>query len=144
MGRIQPRRWAVVLGVLSVLALGGLAWGATRPRVANHFGYALPGRDGLPTYIYTIGRRYHSSQVCADGDWCQADREQQNIPRCYTQADLQTFHAWPLSQTGTMFTLFGAPQPIYNPTAEGSGSTVPFIMADGPNCYVVYDLEGGP
>jgi hypothetical protein len=136
-------RLGLALGILAVI-LGGLLWGAFQPWTANHFGYALPGKDGLPTYIFAQGRRYHSLQVCAGADWCQRDREQQGIPRCYTAADLQDrFHEWPLAQVDTMFTLFGAPQPILQRNAGDEGLTTPYIMADGPDCYVTYSLEGG-
>jgi hypothetical protein len=111
--------------------------------VANHFSYALPGKDGLPTYIYANGRRYHSLQVCAGDDWCERARLQQLIPRCYTQANLQTMHMWPLVRVSTMLTLFGEPQPILSPQGE-SGVMQSFVMADGPDCYVTYGLEGGP
>lgn len=118
-------------------------WGAFQPRVANHFGYALPGKDGLPTYIYANGRRYQSQQVCAGAGWCDQNRLRDLIPRCYTESNLQTMRIWPLEQVSTMFTLFGAPQPILAPTGE-RGLTSPFVMADGDNCYVIYSLEGGP
>lgn len=65
------------------------------------------------------------------------------IPRCYAHANLQAMRAWPLEQVSTMLTLFGAPQPILAPTGD-SGLTRPFVMADGPNCYVTYSLEGSP
>lgn len=136
-----PRRLVFALAALLIVAAG--VWVAFQPRVANHFSYALPGRDGLPTYIYAHGRRYQSLQVCAGDDWCQRDRLQQLIPRCYTQADLRAMHMWPLVQVSTMLTLFGAPQPILSPQGE-SGVMQSFVMADGPDCYVTYALEGGP
>ena len=41
------KRWLV--GVVLVLALiGTLAFAASQPQLANHFGYALPGPHGLP------------------------------------------------------------------------------------------------
>lgn len=137
-----PLRLALPLILLVFLVTVGVT-AAFQPRVANHFGYALPGKDGLPTYIYANGRRYQSLQVCAGADWCQQDRLQALIPRCYTQADLQALHIWPLKSVSTMFTLFGAPQPILSPQGE-SGVMQSFVMADGPNCYVTYSLEGGP
>jgi hypothetical protein len=135
--------WLTPLLVLLLLIMTGGVTAAFQPRVANHFSYALPGRDGLPTYIYANGRRYQSLQVCAGADWCTQDRLQQLIPRCYSQADLQTMQIWPLVRVSTMFTLFGAPQPIMAPVGE-SGVMRPFVMDDGPDCFVVYELEGGP
>lgn len=144
----MPRRRRVPLWMAVVLVLAGFfvpagIWVALQPRVANHFGYALPGKDGLPTYIFANGRRYQSPQVCAGADWCKQSRLQLLVPRCYSAANLQAQQLWPLKQVGTMFTLFGAPQPILAPSNE-SGVVRPFVMGDGPNCYVVYSLEGGP
>lgn len=144
----MPRRrrvsiWLALLLILLAFIVPAGIWGAFQPRVANHFGYALPGKDGLPTYIFANGRRYQSPQVCAGADWCEQARIQQLIPRCYTQADLQTQQLWPLVQVSNMFTLFGASQPILAPKGA-SGVARPFVMADGPDCYVTYTLEGGP
>ena len=145
-GQTRRRRvplWLVPLLVVVLLIMTAGITAAFQPRVANHFGYALPGRDGLPTYIFSSGRRYQSPQVCAGADWCKQDQIQQLIPRCYTQANLQAIHLWPLVRVGTMFTLLGAPQPIMAPAGE-TGLTRPFVMNDGPDCYVLYSLEGGP
>ncbi|HEX6543740.1 MAG TPA: hypothetical protein VF040_18440 [Ktedonobacterales bacterium] len=140
--RRVPLPLAVAVIVVVFIGSAGIL-AAFQPRVANHFSYALPGKDGLPAYIYADGRRYQSQQVCAGDGWCEQNRLQQLIPRCYTQADLQKLQMWPLVQVGTMFTLFGAPQPILAPKGE-SGLTRPFVMADGADCYVTYTLEGGP
>ena len=137
------RRGRFVFALAALLIVAAGVWAAFQPRVANHFSYSPPRRDGLPTYIYAHGRRYQSLQVCAGDDWCQRDRLQQLIPRCYTQADLRAIHLWPLIQVSTMLTLFGAPQPILSPQGE-SGVMQSFVMADGPDCYVSYALEGGP
>lgn len=135
--------WRLLLLLVAVfIATVGIT-GALQPRVANHFGYALPGKDGLPTYIYANDRRYHSTQVCAGADWCERERLQQLIPRCYTQANLESLRLWPLAQVSTMFTLFGAPRQILAPVNK-KGLTRPFVMADGSDCYVVYTLEGAP
>ena len=136
-------RWWVFALVVVVVLLAGLTWGASQPWTANHFGYALAGQDGLPAYVFISGRRYHSAQVCAGAGWCKADMARQNIPRCYTQADLSGRGAWPLETAGTMFTLFGAQRALLVPTGS-RGLTSPIIIADGLNCYVQYGLEGGP
>lgn len=137
------RRWRWWIAALVILALGGLAWGATQPWTADHFGYALAGRDGLPTYVFINGRRFHSSQVCAGAGWCQADAASQGIPRCYSQADLSRFRAWPLERFGAMFTVIGVPHDLLRPVGRAD-PTAPIIIADGPSCYVMYELEGGP
>jgi hypothetical protein len=141
---MRMRRWALILGIALLLLVGALGCVATRPRVANHFSYALPGRDGLPTYVYANGRRYQSVQVCAGADWCATDRVLWGgIPRCYTQADLVRMQALPLVLHHWMFTLFGAPHAVMVPQ-HGYELTEPFVVDDGPNCFIVYGLEGGP
>jgi hypothetical protein len=139
----RRRLWGIVaLATLVILAVG-LFWGADQPRVANSFGYALAGRDGLPTYVFAYGRRYHSDQVCAGAGWCP----EHGAPRCYTQTDLPSHGAWPLESIGTMFTLFGSPRTLLRPVGVPTGPTgltAPIVIADGPNCYVMYSLEGGP
>jgi hypothetical protein len=139
------KRWALALVALVALALllGAFTLGAAQPWTANHFGYALAGRDGLPTYVFARGRGYQSAQACAGADWCAADRARLNIPRCWTQADLSSHHAWPLEPVATMFTLFGAPRTLLQPVGD-SDVTAPIIIADGPDCYTMYGLEGGP
>jgi hypothetical protein len=142
---IVANRWvrlAVPLGVFALVVAVGI-WGALQPAMANHFGYAVPGNDGLPDYVFANGRRYQSQQVCAGADWCLRDQAQYGIPRCYTQADLERTHEWPLDQVASMSTLFGAPHAILQRTGE-VGVTTPFIVEDGPECYVMYGLEGGP
>jgi hypothetical protein len=142
---VLDNRWvrvAVPLGVaLLVVALG--IWGALQPAMANHFGYAVPGKDGLPTYIFANGRRYQSQQVCAGANWCLHNQAEYGIPRCYMQADLERTQEWPLVQVASMSTLFGAPHTILQPAGE-TGVNVTFIIEDGPDCYVMYELEGGP
>ena len=144
MKHLKRRRVVVGAGVALALVLVALLWGATRPWTANHFGYALPGNDGLPAYLFANGRRYSTTQVCAGADWCQQTRAQQSLPRCFTVADLQGRpHLWPLVRVADMFTLFGASHPILT-LAAGGGVTVPYIIAEGADCYDVYSLEGSP
>jgi hypothetical protein len=69
--------------------------------------------------------------------------ERDGIPRCYTQADLTQGREWPLERFGTMVTLFGAPRDLLRPVGD-TGIPAPVMIADGPDCYVVYSLEGGP
>lgn len=137
----RGRRVALFTSIV-VLVLGGLVWGALQLWTANHFMYALPGDDGLPSYIFENGRRYQSIQVCAGADWCAQDRLLQGIPRCWRRSDLPSLAAWPLVKVGTMFTLFGAPRDIMSMATRYLAT--PFVIVDGPDCYALYALEGGP
>jgi hypothetical protein len=59
----------VTIGVVLALLVASAVLIALQPSLANHFGYALPGKDGLPYRIHVDGRDYSTYQVCADGDW---------------------------------------------------------------------------
>jgi hypothetical protein len=131
------RRWAVA--ALGVVIVAGLVWGMALPWAANHYGFAMPGRDGLPWRISIFGRDYSSLQVCAGAGWCPEG----GAPRCYTQSDLVGFGAWPLKSVGTISTLFGAPRTLLR-QVDAPSVAAPIVIADGPGCYVEYALEGGP
>ena len=138
---VRGRRAALFTGIV-LIVLGGLVLGALQPWTANHFMYALPGDDGLPSYIFEHGRLYQSIQVCAGADWCEQDRLQQDIPRCWRRSDLPRLNAWPLVKVGSMFTLFGAPRDIMSMATRYL--TTPYVIADGPDCFALYGLEGSP
>lgn len=140
----RQRKWvALALGIV-VVFVAGAGVIAFQPRVANHFGYALPGKDGLPTYIFENGRRYVSAQVCAGADWCKQQQTARGTPSCYTQADLQNkYQQWPLVRVDTLFTLFGSPHDILT-RAGDRGLTTPYVIANGTDCYIMYSLDGGP
>jgi hypothetical protein len=131
--------WAVALGVALLVALG-LGVAAFQPWTANHFGYALPGRDGLPYRIAHGGRSYATRQVCAGAGWC---RTAPGAERCVSAAELARRGAWPLVPAGSLPTLFGAARPILTPSGA-AGFTAPLVIPDGADCYVEYSLEGGP
>jgi hypothetical protein len=134
------RRWGIAaLGVAIAAVVAGLVWSMALPWAANHYGFAMPGRDGLPWRISLYGRDYSSLQVCAGAGWCPEG----GAPRCYAQSDLVDIGAWPLNSVGTISTLFGAPRTLLRPVGAVSVAA-PIVIADGPGCYVVYALEGGP
>jgi hypothetical protein len=61
-----------------------------------------------------------------------------------TQADLSgRFRGWPLRRAATMYSLFGAPHAILTPVGS-VGLSTPYVVRDGSDCYVMYELEGGP
>jgi hypothetical protein len=110
--------------VVALLVVAVVA--ALQPRVQNHFGYALPGENRLPLYVYYNDRRY------ADPNGT-----------CWSAAYLQQVGIWPLHQVGEMPTLFGAVHIILDgPTPAGFTTTLLFVPSG--RCYVVYALEGGP
>ncbi|MFT7872008.1 MULTISPECIES: hypothetical protein [Amycolatopsis] len=119
---------AAVGAVVVVLLAAGAAF---LPWTANHFGYALPGDDGLPYRIHHAGRDYHSSATCAGAGWCETAP---CVPRDEPS----------LTQVGEVATLFGAAHPVFTtrPVPEGTPLTV--LVRAGPGCFVGYALMGGP
>lgn len=134
--RNRRARWALMAGIIA-LALAGLSVGAFQPWTANHFGYALPGPRGLPSRIHHGSRDYHASGMCAGADWCQDDPSS----TCLSSAQARQTGWWPLQQVGTLYTLAG---PWYPITAiDGAPGTLLFVRLND-DCYIVYELEGGP
>jgi hypothetical protein len=132
----------MTVGVVLVLLVVSALLIVLQPDLANHFGYALPGKDGLPYRIHFAGRDYATYQVCADADWCVQDRERLHLPRCYDQGWLQSHIPGQLIQVATIWTLLGASYAVLSPRSRGV--TAPLIVADGTSCFVIYTLEGGP
>lgn len=137
--RQLTRGWAPAGIAIAVVAII-LVWGALQPWTSNRFGYALPGKSGLPAYVYAQGRRYHSTQVCANDPTNPCE---QGVLQCLTEANLRSQGEWPLISVGTMFTLFGAPHPLLR-NARNAAVNAPYIVATGADCYVEYSLEGSP
>ncbi|MGH2516973.1 MAG: hypothetical protein ACRDHP_15075 [Ktedonobacterales bacterium] len=130
------RRLLVIEGIVTLLVAAGIV--AFNPWTANHFGYALPGADGLPSRIHYGGRDYSAPGYCAGADWCQGQ------PRtCWSAATMRSYHYWPLAQVGQILALFGRPYPIMN-SAIFPGLTSTLVFVPTGSCYVVYALEGGP
>jgi hypothetical protein len=136
-------RWIAIAAGIALVCLVGLGVLAFQPWTANHFGYALPGRNGLPYRIQRSGRSYATYQVCAGAIWCAAKREQVGTPRCWSRAWLNSRHFWPLTQVGWIPSLLGPSYRLMQPAGD-QGQTAPLIVSDGGDCYVAYSLEGGP
>lgn len=120
--------------ILAVPA-AGLAWLGGPPWVANHYGFALPGADGLPYRIHYSGRDYATQGYCADAGWCNGQRRacesQQAIPGASSFAHV-----------ADIATVFGPAYPVYSVNTTGFTSVVLFVHVG--TCYVPYELEGGP
>ncbi|HEX6819939.1 MAG TPA: hypothetical protein VF120_16305 [Ktedonobacterales bacterium] len=136
---VELRRWwrlFVIEAIVVLVAVAGIV--AFNPWTANHFGYALPGADGLPWRIHYGGRDYSANGYCAGADWCVGQ------PRtCWSQAKLMSVNIWPLYEVGQIPVLFGHPYPIMN-AAIPAGLTTVLLFVPVGSCYVVYALEGGP
>jgi hypothetical protein len=66
----QPKKVVPALVAVTLTLLVG--WLAFEPRVANHFGYALPMKNGLPCRISVLGRDLDNNEQCLGmnrGDW---------------------------------------------------------------------------
>ena len=132
---------ALLMSVLifGISAIGGL------PEIANHFGFALPGDDGLPFRISYLNRDFISPVTCAGADWCKngnpsAFVDGMSHPLCYHKQDLQKNGEWPLMQVGTVFTLPpGSPYPMM---VSRPGEVVVVYVIKARDCYVAYGLSG--
>jgi hypothetical protein len=134
--------WAILAAALIVFVLASAGIVAFQPRMANHFGYALPGPNGLPYRIAYQGRTYVNLSMCAGAAWCKSTSSAQ--PLCVTQAALANDNRWPLKQIGSIFTLFGPSHAVLVDPADEGLTQLDLFVADGTDCYIVYTLQGGP
>jgi hypothetical protein len=112
----------------------------TLPRLANHYGFALPGSNGLPYRISYDNRTYSTQATCAGANWCESNSE-----HCVTQANLVKKNYWPLAEISTIPTLFGSDHKVMVAEASKVGK-LPMVLyiAKKEGCYISYGLEGGP
>ena len=139
---------AAALVLLLLFAL--IAWLAFQPRVANHFGYAVPMKNGLPCRILVVGRHFDNNEQCGgmnrDGwtVWYDARHHVTTGGACETKAQLQSVNDVPLHQVGGISTLFGPSHAILSPT-PGHGLGAPTVLfVDDNGCFRPYSLSGGP
>jgi hypothetical protein len=127
-------------------AIGGL------PEFANHFGFALPGDNGLPFRISYLNRDFINPITCAGADWCKDGNPRAFVdgvspPLCHHKQDLQKNGEWPLVQAGSIFTMLpGSPYPIMVSQAnygDGQGKVTVIYVIKAKDCYVSYGLSGG-
>jgi hypothetical protein len=136
-------RWAIVIVLgLVVLTMAGAGVVAFQPRTANHFGYALPGQDGLPYRVTYQGHSYINLSICAGADWCKGRNGSHSL--CVTQQVLVQDNRWPLVQVGSVSTLFGASHPVMAESAANDLAQLELFVVDGNDCYVAYALQGAP
>lgn len=130
-------RW--VLGLLvGVLVLGiGVLF---LPPVADHFGYARPVPDGLPTHFPYYGWELQSTTSgCLQplqGGHCRARPR-----RCLTEAFLRRHHYWPLTELTTVPTLLGAAHPVYIIRAPVSLPLYGLFLVHDCACYMPYHRQ---
>lgn len=137
----RRRRIVVVaVGCGALLVVVGLAlWSPALPWAANHYSFALPGKDGLPYYLHYNGRRYATQGMCARAGWCAGQ------PRtCESQARLVADELWPLRQVDQVNTPLGPSYPILMPGIVPADMTTTLLFVPYQGCYQVYALEGGP
>lgn len=127
-------RWGLWIALASAI-LAALGWALFQPWSANHFGYALPGKDRLPYRITYQGRSYSNPYECAGDTWCNPTDK-----ICSTKQQLIEQNVWPLKQVGTIPTLFGKSYPILAPP----NAETFILVLDHDDCYLIYSLEGGP
>ncbi|AIG76704.1 Putative membrane protein [Amycolatopsis japonica] len=143
-------RRAVMLPIAVLAILGALCGAAFTSKVANHFGYALPEDKGLPHQVQYNGRDYRSPITCAGAQWCEDEKtpEQRAMPYCMPRAGLGMTEGAgdaQLMKVDDVFTLFGPSHPLFTAGAIPPGETVTRVVVAASNdCYLAYDLVGGP
>ncbi len=139
-----PRRLVIAVPVV----LGALCGAAFIPDVANHFGYALPGERGLPYQVHYNGRDYRNTLTCAGARWCEDERtpEQRAKPYCTPRAGLGLGSGdAELVKVDELFTVFGSSHPVFTAGVVPQEKMVATVIVEASeNCYVAYDLAGGP
>lgn len=128
-------------------ALGGATF---LPKVADRFGYALPGERGLPYRIHHNDRDYRNTLTCAGARWCEDGKtaEQRARPYCRPLSELRLGrdgHDAELVKVDEVFTLFGPSHPVFVTGVVPPGTTVTVVVVEAStDCYLVYKLMGGP
>lgn len=130
---------ASAAAALLLILLGVVLWSPALPWAANHYSFALPGKDGLPYYLHFNGRRYATQGMCARAGWCAGQQR-----TCDSQGQLAANQLWPLRQVGRVNTLLGPSHPVLMPGIVPADMTTTLLFVPYQGCYQVYALEGGP
>jgi hypothetical protein len=135
------RRVWVFAGV-ALVVVGALAGMAVLPWSANHFGYALPGDQGLPYRVEHDGRHYRSLVTCAGAGWCEAGATDRTQPYCTPRDELRPAS---LYRVGEVPTLLGPPHAMFRTGEdEPAGAPMSVLVEATEGCYVGFTLMGGP
>jgi hypothetical protein len=145
--RLGRTGWIIIFLVALIAAAG---WAAFQPWTANHFGYALPIKNGLPCRLQYSGRAYENLEQCGGTErtawmvWYEARHPGPSGGACQTPAELRRELSWPLREVQQIFTLLGPSHDVLvvKGVPAGMTSTVIFVR-DGP-CFRPYELLGGP
>lgn len=144
-----PRRVAIA-SIAVLVVLGALCGAAFIPKVANHFGYALPGEKGLPYQVNYNGRDYRNDLTCAGAQWCEDEKtpEQRTRQYCTPRAGLgleEGNGGTGLVKVDDVFTMFGPSHPVFTAGVLPGGQTVTRVIVEASkDCYLTYALVGGP
>ena len=130
---------ASAVAVLLLILLGVVLWSPALPWEANHYSFALPGKDGLPYYLHYNGRRYATQGMCARAGWCAGQQR-----ACESQGQLAADQLWPLREVDRVNTLLGPSYPVLMPGVVPADMTTTLLFVPYQGCYQVYALEGGP
>ncbi|WP_409495702.1 hypothetical protein [Amycolatopsis sp. cmx-11-12] len=138
-------RRVVTVSIVVLVVLGALCGASFIPKVANHFGYALPGEEGLPYRVHYNGRDYRNNLTCAGAQWCAGERTPE--PYCTPRAGLDLGEGnreTGLVKVDDVFTMFGPSHPVFT-AGVPQGEVVTRVIVEAFNdCYLIYGLMGGP
>ncbi|OLZ47291.1 hypothetical protein [Amycolatopsis keratiniphila] len=133
-----------------LLTLGVLGGAAFTSKVANHIGYGLPRERGLPYRIHYNGRDYRSHLTCAGAQWCEDEKtpEERVKPYCTPRAGLGLSEGAGdarLMKVDDVFILFGSSRPLFTVGIVPPEETATRVVVEASDdCYLTYDLVGGP
>ena len=138
------------LAIAAVLAASlGSGWLAFQPRVANHFAYALPMKNGLPCRISFLGRHFDNNEQCLGMNgsgrsvWYAKHHHVPSGGACEGTGQLRKVGFLPLHRIGGISTLLGPSHAVLQPHADRSGVPTVLLVEDN-GCYRPYELSGGP
>ncbi len=135
----------MVVSVVVLVGLGALAGLAFLPATANHFGYALPGREGLPYRVHYQDRDYRSHLTCARASWCEAEMTPEDRARPYCTPGTELRAGLSLVRVDDVGTLFGPPHGLFVDAGHAADRTPMAVLVEASrDCYVSYTLMGGP
>ncbi len=125
---------------LLMISLGGalllIVFGyAALPKLASHFGFAVPALGALPRLIS------YQSHSYAAAECTQAQPPCNSYFVCNAQTTLVQEGLWPLVPVGTLPNSLGTAPPILAPATQNPVYAL-FVPAEA-DCYITYGLQGG-
>ena len=118
-------------GILLLAMLGYVAL----PKLASHFGFAVPALNAFPRLIFYKDHNYAAAE-CS-----QAQPPCSSYFVCRTQTALAHEGFWPLAQVDTLPNSLDPAPPIFAPATQNPVYVL--VVPARADCYITYGLQGG-